>query len=78
MVAGMFSERILWSFPVKSLLGPTENPLQQRVRTFSIFVEIPPDNHRTNLIKSEHLAGPSQVSVMIATLSPCMTETLNL
>lgn len=30
----MFSERILWSFPVKSLLGPTENPPQQTVEYF--------------------------------------------
>ena len=60
-------------FPVKSLLGPTENPPQQ---TVSIFVQIPPDNQRTNLIKSEHLAGLSKVSVMIATFSLRMIETL--
>lgn len=35
-----------------------------------VFVEIPPDNHRTNLIKSDHLAGPSSLPMMLATFSP--------
>lgn len=38
----MFSERILWSFPLKCLLGLTQNPPRQAVKTFGAFVEILP------------------------------------
>lgn len=52
--------------------------LNRQSGRLSISVEVPPDNHRTNLIKPEHLAGVSQFSVMIAIFPLCIMETLNL
>lgn len=57
----MFSERILWSFPVKSLLGPTENLPQQTVRTFKCFCRNSPwqPQNKSNKVWAPHWAFSS-------------------